>query len=327
MLMERAVSPPAVPDTDHDGEQSATRYLLLGGKVGVPTPGLYLRTLLGVVIWLGALPQLARLLARLGARDAVHRLQHRWARDVARHLRLRLEIAGLEHLDPREAYVVAPLHESCADPLALLHLPLKLRCAVRDEFLAWRLLGPYLRDTGQLTIRPEDGARGYRALRRAAPAIFAAGESLVVFPQGSILGIETDFLPGAFALARALGRPLLPVALTGGHRVWEHPYTPRLRYGQRVSLRVLPPVPAEECLARPVDELRREIQRRLKAAALSGGMAPPRRFVPARDGYWDGYAYRIDPAFAELAADVARHRTAVASCASRAGAGPGTAGN
>ena len=313
MLTERAVFPPAVPKTGHGDERPATRYLLLGGKVGVPTPGLYLRTLLGAALWLGALPLAGRLLARLGARRAVQSLQRRWAVGVARHLRLRLTIEGLEHLDPGEAYVVAPLHEGCADPLALLHLPLKLRFAVRDEFLAWRLLGPYLRDTGQLAIRPEDGVGSYRALRRAAPDVFAAGESLVVFPQGSILGIEIDCLPGAFALARALRRPILPVALTGGHRVWEHPYTPRLRYGQRVTMRILSPVPVEECLARPVDELRREVQRRLKAAALSGGPAPPRRFVPARDGYWDGYAYRIDPAFAELAADVARHRAGGAS--------------
>jgi 1-acyl-sn-glycerol-3-phosphate acyltransferase len=37
-------------------------------------------------------------------------------------------------------------------------------------------------------------------------------------------------------------------------------------------------------------------------------MAQPRRFVPARDGYWDGYAYEIDPAFPALRAEVERHR-------------------
>jgi 1-acyl-sn-glycerol-3-phosphate acyltransferase len=37
-------------------------------------------------------------------------------------------------------------------------------------------------------------------------------------------------------------------------------------------------------------------------------MAPPRRFVPARDGYWDGYAYEIDPDFSALAAEVAARR-------------------
>ena len=51
--------------------------------------------------------------------------------------------------------------------------------------------------------------------------------------------------------------------------------------------------------------------RRLKQAALSGTVAPPRRFVPARDGYRDGYAYTIDPAFPSLAAAVARRRALV----------------
>ena len=37
-------------------------------------------------------------------------------------------------------------------------------------------------------------------------------------------------------------------------------------------------------------------------------MSPPRRFVPEVDGYWEGYAYEIDPMFPELARKVQRHR-------------------
>ena len=60
-----------------------------------------------------------------------------WARTLAGHLRLRLEIAGLEHIQPGTAYIVTPLHEGLADAVALLHLPLDLRFVARDEFLAW----------------------------------------------------------------------------------------------------------------------------------------------------------------------------------------------
>ncbi|HEV2124231.1 MAG TPA: lysophospholipid acyltransferase family protein, partial [Chloroflexota bacterium] len=174
--------------------------------------------------------------------------------------------------------------------------------------LTWRRLGPYLRDAGHIAVCPEEGLRSYRHLVRAAREVLTPRESLVIFPQGGILGIEAEFVRGAFALARTLQRPLLPVALTGSHRVWEYPYTPRLRYGERITLRVFPPISAEEVASRDVDDLRLEVQRLLKTAALSGTMAPPRRFVPARDGYWDGYAYRIDPTFADLAADIDRHR-------------------
>lgn len=287
------------------------RYRLPGGTLGVSSVPDYASTLARAALWLGVAPLSLRLLGLMGARRNLHRAERAWARGVSRALRLELTLAGLEHIDPRQAYVVTPLHDGLADALALLHLPLPLRFAVRDEFRAWRLLGPALRDTHQVFVRPEHGAAGYRQLLRAGRRVFAEGGSLVVFPQGSILGIETDFAEGAFRLARALGRPLLPVALTGGHRVWEHPYSPRLRYGQRVSLRVLPPVPLEEVRTRPPEAVRRAVQQRLKAAALGGTMVPPRRFVPERDGYWDGYAYRIDPAFADLCTKVALHRRRV----------------
>jgi len=77
-------------------------------------------------------------------------------------------------------------------------------------------------------------------VRNAASAV-ARGESIAVFPQGSVLGIEIGFRPGAVRLARALGVPILPVVISGTHRVWEHPFTPRLRFGQRVSLTILDP--------------------------------------------------------------------------------------
>ena len=293
---------------DAQGAEPEPRYFLAGRTIGLPSLRLYGRTLVGMGLWLGAPALLASFLGRRNARDALHRLERLWARRAAQYLHIRLDIRGLEHIDPHTRYVVTPLHESFADVIALLLLPLNLRFVARDELFTWRCLGPYLRSTGQIMVSPEQGSRAYRRLLRAAGDIFAAGESLVIFPQGTILGIETDFMPGAFALARATGRPILPVALTGGHCVWEHPYTARLRYGQRISLRILHPIGPEAFAAQDVDAVRRDVQRRLKAAALDGTMAPPRRFVPERDGYWDGYSYRIDPEFEELATKVARRR-------------------
>lgn len=312
MLESAPLAPPARRAVD---AEPPICYTLAGGRIGASSLGAYLQTVADAAIWLGAAPLLARLLWRLRARRAAARAQRLWAQGLAHALGLRIEIEGLAHVDPNQAYVVTPLHEGFADILALLRLPLPLRFAVRDELAGWRLLGGYLRDTDQIVIRPEAGARAYRHLRSAAPLVFAAGESLVVFPQGTILGIETDFSAGAFALARACGRPILPIALTGGHRVWEHPYGPRLRRGQRLSLRVLPPIPAAEVAASTTETLRLAVRARLKAAALDGTMAPPRRFVPTRDGYWDGYAYAIDPAFPALAAEIAAHRVESSSAA------------
>lgn len=291
-------------------EERPTRFTLLGGRLGVSTLPLFLHALLDVALWLLLAPLPARLLWRLGARRSTALYQRWWARRVQRALALRIDWRGLDLIDPQQRYVVAPLHEGFADALALLQLPLRLRFVVRDELLGWPLLGPYLCDTGQIVVRPEAVAVAYRVLLRAAPAVVAAGESLVLFPQGSILGIEIDIRRGPVALARALDLPILPIVLTGSHRVWEHPYSPRLRRRQRISLRVLPPIPAAAVRTVDPEALRQRLQRQLKDAALDGRMASPRRFVPARDGYWPGYAYEIDPAFPALAADIAAYRRA-----------------
>lgn len=258
--------------------------------------------------WLGPLTLAGRVAGRVGWRGGLHGTARAWAAGVRRALRMELCLEGTERVDPTAGYVVVPLHEGFADAVALLHLPLRLRFVVREELLRWRWLGPLLRDTGQIPVCPERGAVSYRRVLRIARATLPTDESLVVFPQGSILGIETDFRAGAFHLARALGRPLLPVAVTGSHRVWEYPYTPLVRTGQQVTVRVLPPVPAAEVADTAPRVLRQRVQDALKAAALDGTMAPPRRFVPERDGWWDGYAYRIDPTFAALAARVEARR-------------------
>ena len=292
-----------------DPNEPPIRYRIARGMVGVSSLRELARTLWGMVVWMTLPPMIARSCGWHGQHRAQHAVEGWWARRVAKHLHIQLEIEGLEHIAPEQTYIVAPLHEGFADALALFQLPLRLHFVARDELFGWRWLGPLLRDTGQIEVTPEHGTRAYRTILRAAPAMFARGESVLVFPQGTILGIENDFTVGAFAIARALEQPLLPVVLTGGHRVWEHPYTPRLRYNQRMSMRVLPPIKINH--TDDLDAVRVQVRRQLKAAALDGTLAPPRRFVPQRDGYWDGYAYRIDPDFGELAQHVAEHRAAI----------------
>jgi len=134
-------------------------------------------------------------------------------------------------------------------------------------------------------------------------AILDQGDALVVFPQGSILGVEVAFWPGAFQLAERLNAWVLPVVITGSHRVWEYPYSPLVRFGQPVSVRVLPPVPPGGAI-----EAAPALETEMKRVALEDAVAPARRFRPEVDGYWDGYRYEIDPAFPDLVAQVAAHR-------------------
>jgi len=235
------------------------------------------------------------------------RLQRRHGRRLLSHLRVRLTTEGLDNL-PQRPHVIVALHEGVADPMILTQLPLAMRFVAREEIFGWPWIGPAIRHMRHIAVDPERGAASYRSMLTAAAAASSAGEHVVMFPQGTVLGIETAFQPGAFRLARALEAPILPVVLTGSHRIWEHPFSPTLRYGEVVAMVVLPPVPAAEVRACGPENVRSDLQRRMKSIALAPSLPAPRRYVPGRDGFWDGYAFEIDPEFPQVLDAVQGHR-------------------
>ncbi len=240
---------------------------------------------------------------RLGRRHLLHRLERMWATVMIGALGIHVTTSGLDRIDLDQEYVIVPLHEGLVDPLVITRIPLRLSFAARDELFDWRFLGSYLSASEQTSISTRSGPDGFRALLRGAQAAFDRNESFVVFPQGSILGIEAAFYPGPFRVAEKLGRPILPVVISGTHRAWEYPYHPIVRRHQRVRLEILDPIPAD----RSVENLR-STERQMKRIALA--RAPfPRRYEPDRDGWWDEYPFRIDGDFADLAARVHSHRS------------------
>lgn len=226
-------------------------------------------------------------------------VQRRVSSRLLRHLGVRLDLQGLQNVGAGP-YLIASLHEGMADVLCLLQLPLPLRFVARDELFSWPGVGPAITHLGHVAINPEHPTGGYRGLLRGAQDILEGGESLAVFVQGAVAGIESDFQRGGFEVARRLGYPLLPVVISGSHRIWEHPHTPTLRYGVRVGLRVLPALGVNELREGNLDTLRVRLRRAMKGIALSREMPAPRHYDPDRDGYWDGYRFDMDPDFPEV---------------------------
>jgi 1-acyl-sn-glycerol-3-phosphate acyltransferase len=238
---------------------------------------------------------------------ARHRLQQLWSARILQHLGVDLRIERETAL-PHDPHIVVALHEGMLDPLCLLQLGQPMRFVARREIFDLPGIGGAIAAMDHIAIDPEHGARAYRQLRCQAKATLARGEHLVVFAQGTILGIEAAFRRGAFELAASLGCGLLPIVIAGSHRVWEHPFSPTLRYAQPVWMRVMPPVAAPSRAPEAIENLRLTLQATMKTLALEQSHAPVRRYVPGRDGYWDGFAFEIDPRFAELQADIATHR-------------------
>ena len=167
-------------------------------------------------------------------------------------------------------------------------------------------VGHYIAETKQLLVPGVPSVAGYRQLFGDIAGAVSKGDSIVVFPQGSVLGVEVAFEPGVARIAQRFDLPVLPVVMSGTNRVWEYPFTQTLRFGQRVAMTVLPPIEPEDASIERI----RHAETTMKSLALADTEAPARRFVPERDGWWDDYDFEIDTRFADLESAVARHRLA-----------------
>ena len=132
----------------------------------------------------------------------------------------RLDLRGVEHIPPSGALIIAPNHQTFADP------PL-VTIAVRRpiHYMAWNRLfaipgfGTLIRRLRAFPVEIE--AADGRAVREAV-RLLRAGEALMIFPEGgrTMDGRLQPFKLGAFRLAVAHEAPVLPVTITGAWRAW-----------------------------------------------------------------------------------------------------------
>jgi 1-acyl-sn-glycerol-3-phosphate acyltransferase len=163
----------------------------------------------------------------------------------------RIEVVGRVPAGP---CVVAANHESYLDP-PLLALASKqpLRFLAKEELWHSRSLGWLIDSLGAVPVAR--GREGYVAIDRAEELI-AAGETVAIFPQGTVKG--GTWTRGAARLALATGVPLVPARIVGTAQA--------LSKGKvgfpRIRIVVGEPIPVER--AEPTVAAARELTRTLQ---------------------------------------------------------------
>ncbi|WP_370249937.1 lysophospholipid acyltransferase family protein [Nocardioides sp.] len=147
-------------------------------------------------------------------------------RVVLRRLDLTVRASGTEHLPTRGPVVLASTHVSFPDfafiGRALLDGPPDVRRR-RVRFLCRHDIwdspaGPAMTAMRHVPVDREAPAAAYLAARR----LLRAGEAVCLFPEAGISAayVTRALMPGAVALARETGAPLVPVTTWGGQRLW-----------------------------------------------------------------------------------------------------------
>jgi 1-acyl-sn-glycerol-3-phosphate acyltransferase len=128
----------------------------------------------------------------------------------------RVQVVGVERVPPGPC-VLAPNHDSLSDPFFVgAAVPRPLRFLAKAELFRFPL-GPICRSLGAIPVRRGEGDRAAIA---SAVAAARAGDTVVIHPQGTVLGeVDRPWRRGAARVAMEAGVPLVPVALVHTERV------------------------------------------------------------------------------------------------------------
>ena len=148
-----------------------------------------------------------------------HYLVYPWALFGAREwLRLsgvRVEVRGLELLDPQQTYVFVSNHRSYLDTAAMfVYTGRRIGLLAKKELLKVPVLGVGMGFVNVMAIDRTNRESAIRTTEAAAKRI-QSGVSFAVFVEGTRAqpGELLPFKKGAFYMARQAGVPVVPVAI------------------------------------------------------------------------------------------------------------------
>ena len=134
------------------------------------------------------------------------------------------------------------------------------------------LFGQYLVLHGDICIDRGRAAEAMEQLLCKGKRWISRGASIAIFPEGtrSKDGEIHRFKAGAFTLAKEAGVEILPVVLDGTKSLIRRNLL--FNWGNRITLRILPPVPVERVVSADLHELMEEVH-----DAMCGALAEIRQ--------------------------------------------------
>ena len=173
-------------------------------------------------------------------------IMHSWARLFLFVTGTRVEVEGLEKLDPQASYVFSGNHISNIDiPVMIGRLPVSVRFLAKKELFGVPVLGGAMRAIHMVETDRDAGPMAHREINEQVTRVVAEGLSLVIYPEGT-RSTNAEIMPfkkGAFRIAIDNAMPMVPVTITGSERVWKP--AAKLIFGGRVRLVIHDPIPTE----------------------------------------------------------------------------------
>jgi 1-acyl-sn-glycerol-3-phosphate acyltransferase len=150
---------------------------------------------------------------------------YRWSMAIVRIgvrlARVRVEVAGVEHI-PAQACIFMSNHVSNLDPPIILPLlPFRSAFFIKRSLLKIPLVGYGMRLAGFVPVDRDGRPEAARASVQAAREVLASGVNISIFPEGtrSRDGKLLPFKKGPFYLAMESGVPVIPMSIAGSEQM------------------------------------------------------------------------------------------------------------
>lgn len=134
----------------------------------------------------------------------------------------RVEVDGREHVADGQSYVYMINHQSHFDvPCFYANWRHQFRWVVKEELRKVPGLGWYCTFGGHVFVDRSSREKSIASLTRARERMERQDLSVAFFPEGtrSRDGRLQPFKKGGFIMARDMGLPILPISVSGSHRV------------------------------------------------------------------------------------------------------------
>jgi len=167
-------------------------------------------------------------------------------------------------VDPEGVYLFAQNHVNLLDHVTMYPSTPHFKQGIElESHFRIPIYGWFMKQRGTLGVRRGD-RRAFRKLKQDFAAEVERGHSLLVFPEGTrtTTGRVGPFKTGTLRMARDVGVPVVPVAVTGMYEVLRKGSW-LLRPGHTVTVHVLAPVPTQGVTDEQLPELAAEVQRRI----------------------------------------------------------------
>lgn len=150
-----------------------------------------------------------------------HNIGYVWARLILFFCNVKLHVDGREHLDPKQAYIFMPNHQSMVDiPVIYVALAHQFRWVAKVELFKIPIFGKAMLRCGYISIDRTNRKAAFASLQEAIRKI-REGASVLIFPEGtrSDDGTILPFKKGGFVMAVEAKALIVPVVITGTQAV------------------------------------------------------------------------------------------------------------